>query len=90
MAAILVIASNSVRLIRGRRQRSMLTMNTKRIIRSGVFLCAFNLYNIEEQGKAPSLAIAKPILEVTVILLNPAKNILTISSEVNVTAPAFL
>ena len=63
---------------------------TKKIMRSGLLVFGLILYKKDEPGKAPSRAIAKPILDVTVMLLNPAKNILIIRSEVMATAPAFL
>ena len=84
------MASNAVVLIRGKRHRKMSIMKTKKIIRSGLFVLGLILYKRFEPGKAPSLAIAKPILEVTVMLLNPAKNILIIRRVVIATAPAFL
>jgi len=47
-------------------------------------------YKYLEKGRALSLAIANPILEVTVILLKPAKNKSIIKSIVIAIAPALL
>jgi hypothetical protein len=57
---------------------------------SGALVVAFTLCSYFEYGKAPSLAIAKPILVVTVILLNPAQNTFTRSNKVIVTDPNLL
>ncbi len=48
------------------------------------------LYQKWENGKAPSLAIANPILVVTVMLLKPAKKRLIIKRTDNPSAPAML
>ena len=72
------------------KMKMRMMMKTRKIMRSGLLVFGLILYRKWEPGKAPSLAIAKPILDVTVMLLNPAKNILIIRSEVMATAPAFL
>ena len=85
---MLVIAENAYSLINGNRQNSTSVMNTRNMILSGVLVLWLILYQNFEQGSAPSLAIANPMREVTVMLLNPAKNRLIISIDVIDSAPA--
>lgn len=88
MQVIEVIAEKAVSLIKGSKQRATSIKNTRNIILSGVKVFGLILYRYFENGSPLSLAIAKPILDVTVILLNPAKNILIISITVIEIAPA--
>lgn len=90
MAAIPVIASKAVWLISGKRQRKTSRKKVKTIRASGAFVVGLTLCKYYEYGKALSLAIAKPILVVTVILLNPAQKTLTSKSKVIVTDPNLL
>lgn len=84
------MASNAVVLSSGRQHSSTSITKTNKIMRAGALVFEFNLYSTLENGKAPSRAMAKPILDVTVILLKPAKNTLTINSAVIATAPFLL
>jgi len=73
--------------MRGKRHRKTSKKKVTTMSASGALVVAFTLWSYLEYGKAPSLAIANPILVVTVILLNPAQNTLTRSSKVIVTDP---
>lgn len=84
---MLVIAEKAVSLMRGKKQRTTSVIKTRKMIRSGVIVLGLILYQNLEKGSPPSLAIAKPILDVTVILLKPAKNMLMISMHVIDSAP---
>lgn len=84
---MLVIASKAVVLTRGKRQRSMSMITTRRIIASGALVFSFTRCSFSLKGNALSRAIAKPILVVTVRLLNPAQKRFTSRSTVIETAP---
>ena len=71
---MLVIASKAVSLINGSKQSKMSIMKTNRIIVAGAYVFGLTLCRVALPGNALSLAIAKPILDVTVMLLNPAQN----------------
>jgi hypothetical protein len=85
-----VIAENAVSLIKGSRHKNASKKNTINITLTGVIVVELTLYKNFEQGRAPSLAMANPILDVTVKLLKPAKNILMIKSDVIASAPLTL
>lgn len=87
MVVMLVMAEKAVSLMRGKKQRTTSVIKTRKMIRSGVIVLGLILYQNFEKGSPPSLAIANPILEVTVILLKPAKNMLMISMQVMDSAP---
>ena len=84
---MLVIASKAVLLIKGRRQRRTSMINTRSIIVSGAYVFELTLCRVALPGNALSLAIAKPILDVTVMLLKPAQNTFTRSSKVIAVLP---
>lgn len=65
-------------------------MKVRRIMASGALVDLLTLCKDFEKGKALSLAMAKPILEVTVMLLKPAQNTLTSKREDMVTEPILL
>ncbi len=87
MVVMLVIAENAVSLIRGKKHKTTSVINTRNIILSGVSVLGLILYQNFEKGKPPSLAMANPIREVTVMLLKPAKKILIMSMHVIESAP---
>ena len=62
-------------------------INTKPIILVGTFVFSFTLLRKFDLGNAPSLAIAKPIRDVTVIDENPEKNMFMSNKTVIKTAP---
>jgi hypothetical protein len=82
-----VIASKAVVLISGKRQSRKSITNTKPIILAGALVFSLTLYKKFDLGKAPSLAMANPILEVTVIDEKPAKKMFIRSRHVIETAP---
>ena len=65
-------------------------MKTKMIMRSGTLFTLVTWYRQLDPGKAPSLAIANPILVVTVMLLKPAKKRLMRTIIAIARAPPFL
>ena len=87
---ILVIETKAIGLISGMRHKMASMKKTRIMIRTGIKVLGFTLWSVLEKGKAPSLAIAKPILEVTVILLKPAKNMFISSKTTKATAPVLL
>lgn len=71
-------------------QRRATKTKTRMMLRIGVLVFLFTPLMYSEKGKAPSQAIAKLILEVTVRELNPAKKRFIISMQVIARAPALL
>jgi hypothetical protein len=84
------MAVKPVELPMGIRQKIASMTNTRKIQGIGVFVVSFTFRRYLPNGRAPSLAIAKAILEVTVKLLKPAKNKLIMSNDVIARAPALL
>lgn len=76
------MASKAEELTIGKVQSIEVRMKIKQIIPSGEWVYGWMKLHRSDNGNAPSLAIAYPILEVTVSVLNPDRNIFSISTVV--------